>query len=56
MTELVAAAVRALVQAVFEIVTGPGAPDEKVARLERATAALASEQASEALIDQALKL
>jgi hypothetical protein len=55
MNELVAAAVRALVQTVFEIVTGPGSPDEKADRLKRATAALVSERASDRLIDATLR-
>lgn len=55
MSELLKTAVKALVQTVFEIVTGPGSDADKVGKIERATEALTSEKASEVLIDKALK-
>jgi len=54
MNEILKVAVRALIETVFQIVTGPGSHDEKAAKLTRATAALASEQASDAAIRKAL--
>lgn len=56
MNELLKAAISTLIETVFQIVTGPGSHDEKAQRIKRATAALASEQMSEAAIDRALKL
>lgn len=55
MSEALKAIVRTVVETIFSIVTGPGSEAEKVAKLERAAAALASEKASEAAIDEALK-
>jgi len=55
MDELLKAAVEALIATVFGIVTGPGSHDEKAARIKRATAALVSESASDALIREGLK-
>ena len=56
MNELLKAAIKTLIETVFQIVTGPGSHDEKAARIKRATAALASESASDALIREGLKL
>ncbi len=55
MNEILKAAVSALIETVFAIVTGPGSHDEKAARIKRATAALVSESASDALIREGLK-
>lgn len=55
MNELLKAAISALIETVFKIVTGPGSHDEKAERLKRATVALTSETAAEALIREALK-
>ncbi len=50
MNEILKAAIRALIETVFQVVTGPGSHDEKARRIERATAAIASEQISDAAI------
>jgi hypothetical protein len=55
MNELLKDTIRALVETVFQVVTGPGSHDEKAARIKRATLALSSETAAEALIREALK-
>lgn len=55
MNELLKAALRALFETAFQVVTGPGSHDEKAARIKRATAALVSESASDALIREGLK-
>ncbi len=55
MNALLKAVLAELIETVFQIVTGPGSHDEKAERLKRATAALASETAAEALIREALK-
>ncbi len=55
MNELLKTVVRELIDAVFRVVTGPGSHDEKAQRLKRATLAIASEHASEAAINEALK-
>lgn len=55
MNELLKVVIRELIETVFRVVTGPGSHDEKAAKLKRATAALASEHASERLIEEALK-
>ena len=55
MNELLKIAIKTLIETVFQIVTGAGSHDEKARRIERATAALASETAAEALIREALK-
>ncbi len=48
--------VKALIETLFTIATSPDlSSQEKAARIQRATAALASEAASEAAIDQILK-
>lgn len=54
MGEILKVAARALIETVFQIVTGPGSPDEKASKLKRATAALVSEQASDEAIRKAL--
>lgn len=56
MSPLIAEALRLLFVAAFEAITHPGSEREKIERLERATLALGSKRASEALIDGALKL
>jgi hypothetical protein len=45
-----------LVEAIFAVVSGPGTESDKVAKLERATAAIVSETAAEAAIDAGLKV
>jgi hypothetical protein len=55
MNEILKAAISALIETVFQIVTGPGSHDYKAERLKRATAALTSETAAEALIRKALE-
>lgn len=55
MNELLKTAIRTLIETVFQVITGPGSHDDKAERLERATAALASETAAEASIKKALK-
>lgn len=54
MNELLKVAVRTLIETVFSVITGPGSHDDKAAKIERATAALASETAAEAAIRKAL--
>lgn len=54
-SETIKALVRGIVEAIFTIVTGPGTESEKAAKLTRAAEALASENAADAAIDQALK-
>lgn len=54
MNELLKIVIRELIEAAFQIVTGPGSHDEKAAKLKRATLALTSEHASDELIRAAL--
>lgn len=57
MSQIVKAAVQALIEIIFAIVHDKTLNDtQKAERLKRATLALASEQTSEALIAEALKL
>lgn len=55
MTDNEKAAVRELIEGAATVLSGPGTEAERVARLKRAAEALASEQASDATIDAALK-
>lgn len=56
MSPTLKAVAQELIEAIFSVVSGSGTESDKVAKLERATAAIASETAAEAAIDAGLKV